>query len=286
MKVIVAGGGKMGEAFLAGLLRAEIVAPEELLVVEVVSERRDYLARTYPGIGVSSNIPHRDLASTFDLLLIAVKPADLESLAVGIAKNIPPTVVILSIAAGVRISSLRRLLGSEFKIVRAMPNLGATVGVGVSAFSAEKDVGDEAKTLARQVLEAVGPAIEVPESHLNAVTAISGSGPAYAFLLAEAMEDAARKLGLSRNEADVLIPHTILAAGVLLAEAGRGTPGGKSAKEWREAVTSKGGTTEAALEVLRQRDFVGAVVEAIEAAAARAAELDAESAPRSKDDQK
>lgn len=274
MRIIVAGGGRMGEAFVAGLLRGDTVGPEGLLVVEVDSRRRDYLGRAFPGVSVASGLPVRESAAEFDLLLVAVKPADLERLLEAVKERVPPTVVVLSIAAGVRIASLRRHLGPEFKIVRAMPNLGATVGAGVSAYSAGEGVSDGERSLARQVLEAVGPAIEVHEKKLNAVTALSGSGPAYAFLLAEAMESAAAKLGISREEAEVLIPHTILAAGLLLAEAGPGAPGGRSAKEWREAVTSKGGTTEAALQVLRRRKFVEAVVEAVEAAAARAAELD------------
>lgn len=279
MRIIVAGGGKMGEAFVAGLLRAGTVFPEHLLVVEVDSGRRGYIERTFPGVGVGPELPERDSAAGFDLLLLAVKPADLEGLLEEVAVRVPPTVVILSIAAGVRIASLRHRLGPDYKVVRAMPNLGATVGAGVSAYSAGEEVSNEEKSLARRVLEAVGPVIEVPERKLNAVTALSGSGPAYAFLLAEAMEGAAASLGLSREEAEILIPHTILAAGLLLVESGPRSEGGRSASEWRKAVTSKGGTTEAALEVLRRRKFVEAVKAAIEAAAARASELDTLAAP-------
>jgi pyrroline-5-carboxylate reductase len=265
----------MGEAFVAGLLRAQTLGPGDLLVVEVDPGRRSHIENTFSGIGVASELPPRETAAGFDLLLVAVKPADLEGLLAAVVEHIPPTVTVLSIAAGVRISSIRRRLGPDFKIVRAMPNLGATVGVAVSAYAAGDEVTEEEKSLARQVLEAVGPAIEVPESKLNAVTAISGSGPAYVFLLAEAMEKAAKKLGMSRDELEVLIPHTVLAAGLLLVEQGPSKPGGRSAMEWREAVTSKGGTTEAALKVLDRRRFTDAVVEAVEAAAERAAQLDA-----------
>lgn len=275
MRLILAGGGKMGEAFLAGLLRSGTLAPEEALVVEVDSERRAYLDRTFAGIETLSDLPQREVCSRFDVFLAAVKPADLPQLLERVRERVPPSVMILSIAAGVRISSLRRSLGAQYEIVRAMPNLGATVGAGVSAYAADDDVTDEKKALARQVLEAVGPAMEVPERKLDAVTALSGSGPAYVFLLAEAMESAGKKLGLSGEETSVLVPHTILGAGLLLVERDAMAPGGKSAKEWREAVTSKGGTTEAALEVLRRRHFIESLEEAIAAAAERAADLDA-----------
>lgn len=264
----------MGEAFLAGLLRSRTVEPEAVLVVEVDPARRTYLNRTFSGIQTADNLPERKICADFDLLLVAVKPADLPEILDSARVRVPPSVVILSIAAGVTISSIKRRLGKDYKIVRAMPNLGATVGAGVSAYAVDEHVSEEEKAKARQVLEAIGPTIDVPENKLDAVTALSGSGPAYVFLLAEAMESAGKKLGLSREETAVLVPHTLLGAGLLLVERGSSAPGGRSAREWREAVTSKGGTTEAALEVLRNRNFVEAVEEAIEAAAKRAAHLD------------
>ncbi len=274
MRIIVAGGGKMGEAFVSGLLRREEDSPEEILIVEVDPERRNYLERTYATTAVVAELPPREDSARYDVLLVAVKPADLEGLLASASERVPPTVVVLSIAAGVRIASIRNRLGSDYKVVRAMPNLGATVGAGVSAYAVGPGVGEEERALARRILEAVGPAIEVPERELNAVTALSGSGPAYVFLLAEAMEEAARELGMSRREAELLIAHTVLGAGLLLVEAGPLAEGGRSAADWRKAVTSKGGTTEAALAVLERRGFVDSVVEAVKAAATRAAELD------------
>ncbi len=274
MRVIVAGGGKMGEAFVSGLLRREENAPDEILVVEVDPERRSYLKRTYATDAVVAELPPREESARYDVLLVAVKPADLEGLLAAASERVPTTVVVLSIAAGVRIASIRNRLGAEYKVVRAMPNLGATVGAGVSAYAAGPGVGEEEKAVARRILEAVGPVIEVPERDLNAVTALSGSGPAYVFLLAEALEKAARELGLSRQNAELLIAHTVLGAGLLLVEAGPLAEGGRSDSQWRRAVTSKGGTTEAALAVLEQRGFVDSLVEAVKAAATRAGELD------------
>ena len=275
MQVAVLGVGKMGSAFAKGLLRSGTVAAEDLFLIEQDEGRRRALRQEFDGSNIEAELPEGREGFSPDVALLSVKPQDLAGLLGAVSERLDLRSVVLSIVAGVKIASLESRLGKPYRIVRAMPNLGATVGAGVSAFAASKHARQEDRALARTVLEAVGPAIEVPESKLDAVTAVSGSGPAYVFLLAEAMERAAVELGLSRQEAETLVAHTVLASGLLLVEEGPLKEGGRSAAEWREAVTSKGGTTEAALRVFQEHGFSEVVSKAIEKAARRAAELDA-----------
>lgn len=274
MKVAIVGVGKMGSAFAKGLLRSGTASPPELVLVESDPTRRRALADEFGGCTVVDSVGTRDTTASWEVALLAVKPQDLAPLLAQLSESLDPRVLVLSIAAGVRISSIERRLGPPFRVIRAMPNLGATVGAGVSAFAVSRHVSEDDKALARSVLEAIGPTMEVAEAKLDAVTAVSGSGPAYVFLLAEAMDEAARRLGLGAKEAEILVAHTVLGSGLLLVEEGPGRPGGRTAAEWRSAVTSKGGTTEAALSVLGERRFKEAVIAAVEAAARRAEELD------------
>ena len=248
----IIGGGNMGEALLRGLIESDWASKEELHVVEPVSERRDYLAATISGVSISEK-PLSDLDS-----LIAVKP-DKVSEVLAVLSGLNPTRV-LSIAAGVKVSSIEKILGSNVKVIRAMPNTPALIGKGSSGVAAGSTATDEDLIWAVEILSAVGAAMVVEESQLDAVTGLSGSGPAYLFFLAEALIDAGCEVGLSKEEAKSLVEQTLLGASALLYESD------DPAEVLRQKVTSKGGTTAAAIEVFENASFRDTIRAAVFAA--------------------
>ncbi len=255
----VIGGGKMGEALLVGLVGSGWAAVDELHVVEPDPARQDAVADAVPGASVSS-----EPASGTDAV-IAVKPdvvaAVLPALAAtGVGR-------VLSIAAGVRTGAVEAGLPTGTPVVRAMPNTPALVGQGAAAIAPGSAAGPADLKWARGILEAVGTVVEVTESDLDAVTGLSGSGPAYVFRLAEALRSAGTVQGLDPSTADALVRQTLLGAAALLAESGE-DPG-----RLRENVTSPGGTTAAGLAVLDEADFMGLIDRVVDAATRRSREL-------------
>ncbi|HVE93493.1 MAG TPA: pyrroline-5-carboxylate reductase [Acidimicrobiales bacterium] len=262
-QLMIVGGGKMGEALLAGLVRARWAAPTELAVVEPVAERRRQLTETFPGVDVRAE-PAESAGA-----VIAVKPADVATAAKAISSA--GCGRVLSIAAGVATRTIEDNLDASTPVVRAMPNTPALVGAGASAIALGAAASPEDEAWARSILAAVGIVVTVPEDQLDAVTGLSGSGPAYVFLVAEAMIDAGERAGLSRETAEMLAKQTLLGASRLMVETG--TP----PVELRAAVTSPNGTTVAGLAVLDERDVRGAFVDAVKAATERSRELGAQS---------
>jgi pyrroline-5-carboxylate reductase len=258
-RMAVLGGGRMGEALLGGLFAAGSLTPAEVVVVEVVAERREALGRRFPGLSVlDAPVGAADV-------LVATKPADVPgALAAARAAGLER---VLSIAAGVSTTRLEEAAG-PVPVVRAMPNTPALIGEGVSAVAAGRHATDRDLAWAESLLGAVGTVVRVPEAQLDAVTAVSGSGPAYLFLLAEALIEAGVVTGLPPDTAELLVARTLLGSARLL-EASADGP-----EALRAAVTSPGGTTAAAVEVLERRGVRAAVVDAVRAAADRAAELD------------
>jgi pyrroline-5-carboxylate reductase len=256
MELVIVGGGKMGEALLGGLLAARWAEPEELAVVEPVAARREELMASYPGVTVSAD-PVPAAAA-----LLAVKPAEVPAacrrLEVG---------RVLSIAAGVPIATIEDALGPGIPVVRAMPNTPAVIGAGAAAITGGTSAGEADLAWAEGILGAVGVVVRVPEHLLDAVTGLSGSGPAYVFLLAEALVDAGVLAGLPRDVSATLAIQTILGSARLLAESG------DSAEVLRAAVTSPGGTTAAGLRVLEGAGLRSAILEAVSAATERSREL-------------
>jgi pyrroline-5-carboxylate reductase len=258
------GGGNMARALIGGLV-GHGVAPARLRVGEPQSSLCEGLARDF-SIEASTDNAHaiRDA----ELVVLAVKPQEalrvLGSLLEPLSRRRP---LLLSIAAGVRLADLARVCPADLPVVRAMPNRAALLGAGVTGLYAPSAIDARERALAERVASAAGRAVWLrTESELDIVTALSGSGPAYFFLLAEQMARAAEALGLERATASLLASETLYGAG-LLARAG------PSLAEQRAAVTSKGGTTEAALRVLQQGGFDALVAQALAAAAARSAEL-------------
>ena len=256
--LVVVGGGRMGEALVGGLLAAGW-APPDLAIVETVDERRSQLAERFPGVTVVAGSYGADGA------VVAVKPPDVPaatSAAVGAGAQ-----RILSIAAGVTIAALEQAAGDGVAVVRAMPNTPALVGEGASAIAGGTAAVEDDLTWAESILGAVGSVVRVPEASLDAVTGLSGSGPAYVFLVAEALMDAGVLAGLPRPTAEALVRQTILGSARLLAESGDGP------EVLRAAVTSPGGTTAAGLRELERHGLRAAILDAVTAATARSKEL-------------
>ena len=249
----------MGHAFLGGLLRSGWAAPGELGVVEPLDSARDELTKRYPGIVVSeTGIPA-------EAAVLAVKPPDAQPACRTVAESGCRRVV--SIAAGVTLAQLDEWLGGGIIALRAMPNTPAVLGAGASALAAGASASEGDLEWAEGVLSSLGVVARLPEYQLDAVTGLSGSGPAYVFLLAEALVEAGVSEGLDREVSRLFTVETLLGSARLLAETG------ESPEVLRAAVTSPGGTTAAALQVFETRGFRASVLEAVTAAAARSREL-------------
>ncbi len=260
----VVGTGRMGEAVLGGLLGAGVLTPEQVVCADPVRPRREEVHRRY-GVEVTA-----DTASAIDgadVVLVAVKPQVLGDLLRREAASFTAEQTVLSIVAGVPTSTFEAALPEGIAVVRVMPNTPAQIGAGVSALCAGRHASEADLAIAEDVFSAVGSVLRVPEEQLDAVTAISGSGPAYVFLFAEALIDAGVLLGLGRPEATELAVGTLLGSARLLAESDEGPTALK------EAVTSPGGTTIAALRELERGGLRAAVFDATQASARRAGEL-------------
>jgi pyrroline-5-carboxylate reductase len=258
------GGGRMAEALLGGLLAAG--GPPgggTVAVVEIDPSRRRHLEQTYDALEVL------EAPVACEGLVLATKPADAASALASAAK--PGVRRVLSIAAGVSCAALEAVVPEGTAVVRAMPNTPALVGQGASAVCAGTWAGDADLDWAESILDAVGIVVRVPEHQMDAVTGLSGSGPAYLFLVAEAMVEAGVHVGLPRDVADVLTRQTLLGAASLLA--GRDGEVPSRIEELRAAVTSPSGTTAAGLRALEDRAVRAAVIAAVEAATRRSAEL-------------
>ena len=259
MRLEIVGGGKMGEALLSGLLAGGWAQPAELTVVEKVPARRQELAASYPGVAVVAEPVAADGA------LVAVKPDDVPATCAALAEAGVGRLV--SVAAGVTTAAIEAALGGGTPVVRAMPNTPAVVGAGASAVAPGSTASDEDVAWARSILEAVGVVVVVPEAKLDAVTGLSGSGPAYVFLVAESLIEAGVLVGLSREVAEVLAVQTLLGSARLLQSSD------EHAAALRASVTSPGGTTAAGLHALERGGLRSAILDAVVAAADRSREL-------------
>lgn len=260
MNVFIIGFGNMGQAIAKSLGSAK-----SGYEISVASREDSHLKKTASKFSVTLDNSYSSLENA-DIIVLAVKPQDLSALASEVKEKIGEHTIIISIAAGVTIEKIKKLFGRE-KIVRVMPNIGLSVGQGISAW---KSLGlSEDEKNARQLLNDLSENFEVEkESDIDAVTAISGSGPAYFFLFAEALEKAAKALGFSEKQARVLVEKTLSASASLQR--------GKSYEELISAIASKGGTTEAALRVFEKNELSRIVEEATKAAYKRAQELNEE----------
>ena len=258
--LIVVGGGRLGTALVEGILSSGYLAASSIVVVEPDVERRAMLRLAHDDL-VLVDTPEIEHIGEKTGGVLAVKPEVAESAArllggLGIQR-------ILSVVAGIPAARLEAALPQPIPVIRAMPNTPALVGAGVSAISGGSHVTKADLDWADELLSSVGTVVRVPERQLDAVTGVSGSGPAYVFLVAEALIEAGVTAGLSRETARTLANETILGAGRMLVESGQ------SAEELRAQVTSPGGTTAAALRALEARAVRSAFVEAVMAAVER-----------------
>ena len=248
------GGGNMAEALIRGIITAKVCEPENIFVSDILAERLDYLAKQY-GIQKANN--NGELAAKVDILILSVKPQNMAEVLESIKNAVKKETLVISIAAGVKTADIASVLGN-IAIVRVMPNTPALIGEGASALFAN----EKAKPMlerAQSIFSAVGKAVVVDDEDLiDAVTAVSGSRPAYYFLLTEEIIKAAVELGLPADVAKDLVLQTAKGAALLAAEADKK---GETVARLRQKVTSPGGTTEAALKVIGDGKF-GLLVEA------------------------
>jgi pyrroline-5-carboxylate reductase len=263
-RVVFLGAGNMAEALVHGLRKTGVCEPAGITVTDVREDRLQYFRAAF---GVAATGDNRVAVAAADVVVLAVKPQVMGSVLREIAASLNKQALVISIAAGVPSRRIEEALGGTPAVVRVMPNTPALVGAGASAMAPGRWAGEEHLRWAGALMRAVGLVVPVDESDLDAVTAVSGSGPAYVFYLAEAMLEAARRLNLDEAKAQALVYATVEGAAKLLKESGVGPAA------LRERVTSPGGTTAAAVEVLNNRSVFDSVVEAIQAAAARAGEL-------------
>ena len=211
-ELALVGGGNMGAALLAGMLHGGVVAADEVAVVEVYAPRRDQLASEFPGIVVTDTVPECRSA------VLAVKPPDIAAVAAAAAAA--GATRLLSVAAGVTIATIQAAAGDGVAVLRTMPNTPALVGEGVSALAAGATAGDDDLAWAETILRGVGTVVRVAEHQLDAVTGLTGSGPAYLFLVAEALMDAGVVAGLPRATSEEMVAQLLVGSAKLLAERG------------------------------------------------------------------
>jgi pyrroline-5-carboxylate reductase len=258
------GAGNMAEALIRGLLKAGTFTPQQIVATDVRTERLDFLRRNF-GVGVTKD--NAAAVAEASIVVLAVKPQQMGAVLAGVRGKMSADKLAISIAAGVPTVRIESELGGKARVVRVMPNMPALVGAGVAALAKGAHATEEDLETTEAILGAVGVTVRIEEKLLDAVTALSGSGPAYVFYLAEAMIKAGMAAGLSEDIAGKLTIQTIYGAGKML----------KDSKEapavLRKNVTSPGGTTEAALKVMNDRKLVEIFAEAIKAAAHKSGEL-------------
>ena len=262
--VAILGCGKIGESLLAGLLSSDWRKPDEVTATARREERASELRGHY---GVRTTLSNVEAASAAGLVVIAIKPQDFEGLLGEVGPALGPGQTVLSVAAAIPTAAIERRIDAAVPVVRAMPNAPSIVHEGIAGICAGAHAGEEHLALAEECLSHLGAVVRVAEPYMDAVTAVSGSGPAYFALLAEAMIDAGLLLGLSREVTTQLVVQTMLGTAKLLRDEH------VHPVELREAVTSPGGTTISAIRELENAGVRAAFLNAIQAAMQRSQEL-------------
>lgn len=254
----------MGEAIVGAVLKGKISPARDVTVSDISESRRLYLKKQY-AIAVTAD--NKKAVSGKDVIVLAVKPQNIDEVLADLKGSLKSSQLLISIAAGVKINTIRKGIG-HLNIVRAMPNTPAQIGFGMSGWTAAREVTGKQKLWAQKILGAMGKEIYFgSEKHLDMVTAISGSGPAYVYMFAESLIEGAVRLGLKRKDAEKLVIQTVLGAAQMMDKAG------KPPAELRRDVASKGGTTERAIKELEKSKLTVIVGKAVRAAYERAKEL-------------
>lgn len=264
LKIGFLGGGAMAGAILTGLAGSGKVAPGNLYVTDINKERLEHLRSS---LNVNIIYDNKELAGTADIIMIALKPGVVLPVVRAVAEVFRPGQMLISIAAGISTGLLESAAGEKVAVIRVMPNTPALVGESASAVCRGSGAGPEEMEKALAIFNAVGRAVEVPESMMDAVTGLSGSGPAYMFVMLEALADAGVRMGLPRDVATLLGAQTMLGSARMLLETGR-HPG-----SLKDMVTTPGGTTIEGLFSLERDGVRGALMKAVEAAASKSREI-------------
>ncbi|MGC9193865.1 MAG: pyrroline-5-carboxylate reductase [Syntrophobacteraceae bacterium] len=258
------GGGNMGEALMRGLISASLIPAEKVCVFDVVEARVKYLENE---LSIRTCRDIAELAQTSSIILIAVKPQTITTVLDTLSSHLSHKPLVISIAAGIALNVLEQRLPQDSAVVRVMPNAPALVAQAASALSRGKAVTDKQMQMCLTLFATVGKAVEIEEKLMDAVTGLSGSGPAYVLLMIEAMIDAGVLMGLPRQAARDLVIQTVVGTSRLLEATG------KHPAELRDVITSPGGTTIHGLQVLESYSVRAAFLECVEAATNRSTEL-------------
>jgi pyrroline-5-carboxylate reductase len=275
------GGGNMAEAMIRGLLTSGFIEAKSIWVADALPARLDFLHREYK---VRALVDNRQVVEKSDILILAVKPQTMKKVLAEIRDSMGTGKLAISVAAGVSIKTIEEGLSGAGKkavpVVRTMPNTPALVQAGVTAIAGSAHVSKGDMQVAHRIFEAVGKTVDVEEDQMDAVTGLSGSGPAYIFMIIEALSDAGVKMGLSREVANVLTLQTVLGSAKLAQDSGK-HPG-----QLKDMVTSPGGTTIAGLHTLEAGGLRTTLMNAVEAATKRSMELGRNSLKNNSDGKK
>ena len=263
-QVGILGTGNMGEALIHGLLYGHLCRPEQIFCSDVRAERLKAIREKY---GVKSTSHNVEVVKQSDIVILAVKPQIMKQVVGEIAKYLDLSKLIISIAAGVPLDAIEACARKDLKLIRVMSNICVSVREGVSAIAGGKHALKEDLMMAKTIFDSVGKSLFIEEDLLDAVTGLSGSGPAYIFLIIDALADAGVKVGLSRDDALILAPQTVLGAAKMLIETGE-HPG-----KLKDMVTSPGGTAIAGLHTLEEGGLRTTLINAVEVATQRSKAL-------------
>jgi pyrroline-5-carboxylate reductase len=263
LRIGVLGAGNMGQALIRGLVEKSVY-PQNISVFDVDPKKVQTLRKDARVKAAQSG---RQCVSLSDVVILAVKPQALQAVCEDVASTMPQEALIISIAAGVPIAKIESYFKKPTSIIRVMPNMPALAGAGMSAYSLGKHASQKNKQVAEAILTSFGEVVQVPEKMMDLVTAVSGSGPAYYFLLSEKLIEAAHELGMKVDVAKKLVYQTALGSGRVLGESD------DDPEDLIARVASKGGTTEAALQVFKKQGLGKIVQDAVKAAYKRSIEL-------------
>ncbi|WP_368634068.1 pyrroline-5-carboxylate reductase [Kurthia gibsonii] len=265
--IVFAGAGSMAEAIIQGWVKEGVVVPPAIHVMNKSNEEK--LAKLANSYGVQVVSDRRAILTNADCVILAMKPKDVMAGMNDLAPYLRKDTAVLSVVAGTSIETIQSVLGNR-PVVRVMPNTSATIGMSASGMAFSEEVSDELKATFKKMLEAIGLVIEVKEEELHAITALSGSGPAYLYYLVEAFEQAGMKYGLEQGTIRSLAVQTIAGAAEMLKQSN------EEPTELRRKVTSPGGTTAAGIQALENHHFKQAIEACIDEATKRSIELAAE----------
>lgn len=263
-KIGFIGGGNMAEALIAGILQAQLTSADSIYVTDVLSNRLEVLEEKY---GVKTGQDNFTATAWGNVLILCVKPQVLDEVMIEIGAEVPSSQLLISVAAGYPLHRIQSRLKSTPPLIRAMPNTPAVIQEGVTALAVTSRVAETQRHLGQRIFESVGKVVWVDESLMNAVTGLSGSGPAYIYLIIEALTDGGVNVGLPRHIAHTLAVQTVVGASRMVAETE------EHPALLKDRVTSPGGTTIAGLQQLEEGGVRATLIDAVEAATQRAREL-------------